>query len=90
MAGCPTFHNNSGLALAEQGRLDDAVVSYRRALSLKPDYADAHYNLAGLLRRQGRLDEAAAHYAHTVRLRPDHAAAHNDLGTAAFTPLNAS
>jgi protein O-GlcNAc transferase len=31
--------------LKDQGRLEEAVASYQRALAVKPDYADAHSNL---------------------------------------------
>jgi hypothetical protein len=34
------------VALAEQGRLAEAATCYEQALHLKPDYADAHLNLA--------------------------------------------
>ena len=34
----PAFHNNLGLALRAQGRLDEAAKSLRRAVALKPDY----------------------------------------------------
>ena len=35
-------HCNLGNALRDLGQLDDAVASYRRALAINPDYADAH------------------------------------------------
>jgi Flp pilus assembly protein TadD len=38
-------HNGLGVALAAQGKTDQAVVEWRRALELRPDYADAQYNL---------------------------------------------
>ena len=38
-------HNNLGVALHEQGRLDEAIAACRRALALRPDYAEAHSNL---------------------------------------------
>jgi predicted O-linked N-acetylglucosamine transferase (SPINDLY family) len=36
---------NLGNALKDQGKLDDAVASYRRVLTLRPNYAQAHSNL---------------------------------------------
>jgi predicted O-linked N-acetylglucosamine transferase (SPINDLY family) len=33
------------IVLTEQGKLDEAIACFRRALELKPDYADAHSNL---------------------------------------------
>ena len=43
-----TYHYNIGLAFAGLGRMDEVVKHNRRAVALKPDYADAHTNLAGL------------------------------------------
>ena len=55
-------HNNLGNTLKDQGKLDEAVACYRRALELKPDYAAAHNNLGVVLKGQGKLDEAVACY----------------------------
>src|SRR5690349_11919214 len=41
----PEFHYSLGNALRMAGKLDDAVESYRRALSLRPDYSDVLINL---------------------------------------------
>ena len=68
--------------LNDQGKLDEAVACYRRALELKPDYAGAHYNLGVALNDQGKLDEAVARYRRALELRPDYAEAQNNLGNA--------
>ena len=62
-------------------RWNEAIASHHRALELKPDYAEAHYNLGNVFRGEQRLDEAAAAYRRAVELRPDFADAHNNLGT---------
>ena len=51
-----------------------------RALSINPDFADAHSNLGNVLLAQGRLDEAAQCYHRALALKPDLAGAHNNLG----------
>ena len=66
----------------DQGKLDEAVACYRRALELKPDYAEAHNNLGNALKDQGKLDEAVACYRRALELKPDYAEAHNNLGIA--------
>jgi tetratricopeptide (TPR) repeat protein len=47
---------------------EDAIVDYRRALQLSPDYADAHFNLAGALARNGRDGEAIKHWQRYLEL----------------------
>jgi tetratricopeptide (TPR) repeat protein len=73
-------HNNLGLALQREGKLEQAVAQYSEALRIAPDYADARYNLGVALDKQGRAAEAAAQYSEVLRLVPDHPQAHNNLG----------
>jgi tetratricopeptide (TPR) repeat protein len=52
----------------------------RRALEFKPDYPEAHYNLANIFGAEGRLDDAVLHYRRAVALAPNYSNAHNNLG----------
>ena len=65
-----------------QGKLDEAVACYRRALELKPDFAEAHSNLGNALKDLGKLDKAVACYRRALELKPDSAEAHSNLGSA--------
>jgi predicted O-linked N-acetylglucosamine transferase (SPINDLY family) len=69
-------------ALAAQGKLDQAVDYYERALVLGPDNADAHNNLGLVLAAQGKLDQAVAHFERALALDPDYTEVHNYLGNA--------
>ena len=53
------------------GRLDDAVTQFPRALTLKPDLVAAHNNLANALIAQGRSDEALTHLRQRARARSE-------------------
>lgn len=64
------------------GRINHAVKLYKRALSLRPGYADAHNNLGAAFLSQGRIIDAITHYRHAIALNPMHGNAHNNLGTA--------
>jgi protein O-mannosyl-transferase len=63
--------NNLGLALAHQGRLEEAIIQYTEALRINPDDDFTHYNLGIALGNRGRLEEAAYHYAEVLRIKPN-------------------
>ena len=75
--------NSLGTALRQQGRIDEALVRYEKALKLDPANADAHNNLGSILQDRGRFDEAAFHYEQTLKTRPRCAEAHANLGVLA-------
>ncbi|HET7214703.1 MAG TPA: tetratricopeptide repeat protein [Terriglobia bacterium] len=54
----PAVHNSLGLAYLHNGDADHAAIEFRRAIALKPDFAEAYYNMAQALER--RDDEAGA------------------------------
>lgn len=74
--------NNLGLALADQGKVADAIRLFERALRIEPESALAHLNLANALVRQGKLDEGIQNYREAIRLVPNYARAHTNLGLA--------
>jgi Tfp pilus assembly protein PilF len=51
----------------------------KNALALRPDFADAHYQLALLYSDQHRMKEAVGELEETIRLRPDMKPAHYRL-----------
>jgi len=79
---CWLAHNNLGLALADSGRLQEAIESYQQALRLKPDYISTHNSLGVALLKLGRFEEAIEHYRQAIRLKPDYAKALNNLANA--------
>jgi tetratricopeptide (TPR) repeat protein len=71
----------AGMLALEVGADADAAGFYRRALAQRPDFIEAHYNLANALKRLGRLEEAAAAYRAALLLRPGLMPAHHNLGS---------
>jgi protein O-mannosyl-transferase len=81
---CWMAHYNLGIVLSEQGKPDQAIDHYKRAVTLRPDYAEAHYNLGRLLVEQGQFDDAIAHYEKAAAINPADAEAQNNLGVTLF------
>ncbi len=46
--------NNLGIALGSQGRMDEAIDQFRKALAVQPDFEDAQHNLAIALQVKGK------------------------------------
>lgn len=73
---------NLGNALQVQGQLELAVESYQKAISIQPDFVEAHSNLGNALQAQGRFDEAVESYRRALSIKPDFVQAHGNLGNA--------
>jgi len=71
--------NIRGAGYAGLGQLDIAVKNYEKALSIKPDYAKAHYNLGIALQELGKLHDSVKSYENSIALEPENAQAHNNL-----------
>lgn len=72
--------NHRGVFAARLGDPAAAEASYRRAILVKPDSIETHYNLANLLRAQQRPAEAEAAYLHALTIKPDYVEAWSNLG----------
>jgi tetratricopeptide (TPR) repeat protein len=74
-----------GNFLLHQGRADEAVEHFQKALALWPESANAHGGLGAALFQKGHMDEAIIEYQKALEIEPDFAAAaeaHSNLGYA--------
>jgi Flp pilus assembly protein TadD len=78
----PDAHAGLGIALAERGRLDEAVSHLSRAAALDPGNADTHINLCAAFQKIGRFEEAVREGREAARLRPQQADGRTNLATA--------
>jgi len=79
-ANHPVAINMLGIIAYHSGNNDDAAGCFSQAINIRPEYADAHYNLGNALKALGRLEEAIPRYLKTLELQPDHFDAHYNLG----------
>ena len=76
------MHLNLGIAFQRQGDVEKAIEHSQKALTIKPDYAEAYSNLGNVLKGQCKLDEAIDAYSKAISVSPNNAVAYNNMGNA--------
>jgi len=70
---------DEGKAALDKGDVDLALVKFRQAARLRPDLAEAHYQLGLALARKGELDSARDAFRMALKVNPGHDGAKRDL-----------
>lgn len=90
----PDEYTLSALAfsLEMEGKLNEAIEEYKKAVTKNKDYVVGHYNLGRLYEIQARYDDAINEYKEVIRIDPKFTLAHGNLGHAYWlkgqTPLS--
>jgi tetratricopeptide (TPR) repeat protein len=79
-SGNVVAHTNLGVVLAEEGRGDEAMDHFQRAVKILPNSAVTLYNLGSRSMLLGRLDEAKNYYWKALQIDPSYTAAYGRLG----------
>ena len=74
------LHNISGACNLGLMQYDAAIESYKQAIKIKPDYADAYNNLGVAQKNVGDLEAAINSYQHALKIKPDYAEAYYNMG----------
>lgn len=83
LASRPAHHealHMLGLAVAQQGRLEEAVGHIQAAIALRRDVPALHSNLGNVQKLLGRQEAALASFDTALALAPDYAEAHSNRG----------
>ena len=78
----PRAHYNLGLALAREGRAEDATAEFRAAVTLQPNHAFAHFQLGTQFLQRGAFADAAEHLQAALAADPGYVDARINLGEA--------
>lgn len=70
------------MRLEDEGRPEEALAAYRRAVELDPGLADARLDFGRLLHQRGEVELAEERYRQALALRPGDATAAYNLGVA--------
>ena len=67
--------------LREKKATEDVILNYRKAIELRPDFADAYFNLGNILRLEEEVDGAILNYRKAIEVKPDFADVYLNLVT---------
>ncbi len=74
------LHNILGAILAQQNHLEQAIASYKKALSIDPNYPQAYNNLGTAFQKLNKNEEAIFNYKKAISIKNNFAEAYNNLG----------
>ena len=74
-------HFNLGITLRAQGKIDEALIAYGKAVELNAKLDVAHYHRGLMLEQKGDVNGAINAFDRVIQLDPDHADAHFHRGS---------
>jgi tetratricopeptide (TPR) repeat protein len=73
-------HNNLGQVYSNKGMYDKAIVQFKEALAIDPNYAKVHNNIGLVYYTKGEFDEANEQFKKALAINPNLAEAYNNIG----------
>jgi len=75
----PENYLNLSLIYYQEGQFEKCIESCRKALKLKPDYADEYNNICSAYNSMGKWDEAIKACQMALKIKSDYELAKNNL-----------
>ena len=75
-------HHNLGLALFDQGKFEEAIDHYSKAINMRQDEAIFRCNRGNIYIKLGQYKRAIKDYNEAIRLKPDYTDAYSNRGLA--------
>jgi tetratricopeptide (TPR) repeat protein len=79
-----SYLNFLGIALLQEGKLDDARKSFERAIKVNKRFSDAYNNLGATYYAEKQYKKAIAQYQRSLALQPNVASVYTNIGYAYF------
>ena len=70
---------DEGVSLSREGKYDDSVAAFNRALGVNPKCPDCYYNIGFAYSQKKDFDKAEENYKKALEVKPDYADAYNGL-----------
>lgn len=74
-----------GELLEAQGKTDEAIAAYTKAVELQPRLEGVHFSIGNLYWVGAKMDEALGHLEKELALNPNHPQAHYEIGDILYT-----
>jgi predicted O-linked N-acetylglucosamine transferase (SPINDLY family) len=84
----PATYNNLGIALKEQGKINESLERFSEAIIKKNDYADAYNNRGLVFISQKNYDLAISDFNSAIKIKPDSILSYNSLALCLFNLQN--
>ena len=68
-----------GVVFQDQGKLNEAIEAYKKAIQMNPKYAEAYYNIGIVFKDKGKLDNAIDAFKKSISIKPDYFEAFSNL-----------
>jgi tetratricopeptide (TPR) repeat protein len=75
-------HNNLGVALKKQDRINEAAEHFKKTIDIDPQFTEAYNNLGNAYNNLGKYKEAITQYEMAVKSSPHSPETHVNLGNA--------
>ncbi len=89
MAACSGFtssqaseYHNKGIALSNEGKYDEAISQYSKAIGIDPNHANSYVGLGYCYLMKKQYDLAITYYSKAINLKPENPNAYNGRGAA--------
>lgn len=77
-------HNNVGIQLMNEGNDEEALVEYKKAIVLRPEYSHPYHNIGHMLALRARYEEAVPFYLKAMEFNKYEWKTRQDLGQVYF------